>query len=185
MKDSKADLILHPVRFRILGLLVGGRRMSALEMAEALPDIPQATLYRHLNKLYKGGVLTVANERQVRGTVEKIYALPDKQAVLSAADLAHADRDDHLRYFMTFVASLVDDYGRYLRQPSVDLEADGVGYRQVPLYLTDEEFAEFVQAIRPPIREAMANSPEPGRRRRLFTTIIIPEPQASDSEGKE
>ncbi|WP_127486955.1 helix-turn-helix domain-containing protein [Paenibacillus ehimensis] len=185
MKDSKADLILHPVRFRILGLLVGGRSMSALEMAEALPDIPQATLYRHLNKLYKSGVLTVANERQVRGTVEKIYALPDKQAVLSAADLAHADRDDHLRYFMTFVASLVDDYGRYLRQPSVDLEADGVGYRQVPLYLTDEEFAEFVQAIRPPIREAMANSPEPGRRRRLFTTIIIPEPQASDSEGKE
>ena len=58
MTSPSADLLLHPIRLRILvGLL--GRPMTAQQLGEVLEDVPQATLYRQLNKLAQAGVLEV------------------------------------------------------------------------------------------------------------------------------
>jgi DNA-binding transcriptional ArsR family regulator len=185
MKESKADLILHPVRMRIIGLLVGGRRLTAQEMAEVLKDVPLPSLYRHLNKLVQGDILTVVDEHRVRGTFEKVYALSKPHVNLTADDLAQASLDDHMRYFMTFMASVLDNFGRYLQQEHVDLLADRVGYRQVPLYLSDEEFDEFAEKLRALFTKAMLNGPAPGRRRRMVSTIVIPEPDPEISKSRE
>src|SRR5262245_61796902 len=110
-----------------------------------LPDIPQATLYHHLGTLTRAGLLRVVSERPVRGTVEKLYALADDNAILGPADLADASRDDHLRYFTIFLATLLGDFARYLEQKApIDLLADGVGYREVSIDVSDEEFVEMV-----------------------------------------
>ena len=53
------DLLLHPLRLRIIQLLFDGRRLTARQIAAAQPEIPQATLYRHLHQLVEGGVLVV------------------------------------------------------------------------------------------------------------------------------
>src|SRR5579872_4471018 len=104
-KRSKADLIIHPVRLRVLQALTR-RALTAQQLASALPDIPQATLYRHLAALRAGEVITVVEERPVRGTVEKRYAVVEGGSTISAEDLAAAGREDHLRYFRAFIASL-------------------------------------------------------------------------------
>ncbi len=185
MKGSKADLILHPVRMRVLGALAGGRNLTAGQMAERLGNVPLPSLYRHLGKLVKGGVLAVLEERRVRGAVERVYGLAEGSASLTADDLADADRDDHMRYFMTFLASLVDDFARYLEHGEVDFEKDGVGYAQTPLQLSDREFEDVVGEIRDVLMRAAANEAAPGRRRRLFSTIILPEPSPGDVQDEE
>jgi len=177
MRESKADLILHPVRVRIIGLLAGGRRLTARQMVERLGSVPQPSLYRHLKKLVKGGVLAIEDERRVRGAVERIYGLAQGRARLTAEDLAEASREDHMRYFMTFIASLLDDFASYLEQQDVDLFKDGVGYGQVPLYLSDREFDDVAEKIRDVLTRAAANQPTAGRRRRTFSTIVVPEPE--------
>ena len=83
MQPAKPDLILHPIRMRIILALAQGRSLTAQELGAALPDVAQATLYRHLNRLLKGGVLAVVDERQVRGAVERIYALREENLDLS------------------------------------------------------------------------------------------------------
>src|SRR5215472_7084155 len=98
MATSRVDLILHPVRLRLLGALAR-RQLTAHQLSERLPDIPQATLYHHLGKLTQAGLLRVVSERQVRGAVEKRYALDEDSVVLGPADLEDASREDHLRYF--------------------------------------------------------------------------------------
>lgn len=168
-------MILHPVRMRIIGLLVGGRKLTAQGMAERLGDVPLPSLYRHLNKLVKGGILSVVDGRRVRGAVERVYGLPDQGANLTQDDLAHASRDDHMRYFLTFVDSLLDSFDRYLQQEKPDLLRDGVGYRQIPLYLSDGEFVELNQKIRSVWMSALSNQPAPDRRRRVFSTIVMPD----------
>ncbi|OGX68183.1 MAG: transcriptional regulator [Paenibacillus sp. RIFOXYA1_FULL_44_5] len=184
MQESKADLILHPVRIRIIGLLVGGRHLTAQEMVQLLGNVPLPSLYRHLNKLVNGGILTITDEHRVRGTVEKVYGLLEGQANLTSDDLAHASRDDHMRFFMTFIASLLDDFARYLQQEKFDLLRDGVGYRQIPLYLSDEEFVEFAKKIQSVYMEAAMNKPAPVRHRRMISTIVMPEPKSSSSQEK-
>ncbi len=178
MTATRADLILHPARMRIIGALAGGRRLTPQQLSERLDGVPLPSLYRHLGKLVDAGILVVVDERRVRGAVERTYGLSESQGSVSADELAQAGRDDHLRYFTTFLASLLDDFARYLEQDTVDLVRDGVGYRQAPLYLTDEEFREVVAEIGAVLGRALTHEPGPGRRRRTFSTIVLPEPRA-------
>ncbi len=176
--ENLLDLALHPIRMRIL-LALSGKEMTAQQVAGAMGDIPAATLYRHLNRLAKAGLLEVVEERRVRGTLEKVYALKSQDPERVAEEFAGASREDHLRYFTTFVTSLVDDYARYLKKDGpIDFLADGVGYHKFPLELSDEEFAAMNEEINAAILPYLKNEPAPNRKRRLFTTIVLPDVQA-------
>jgi DNA-binding transcriptional ArsR family regulator len=156
-------------------LALAGRELTAQGLAELLRDIPQATLYRHLNRMVKAGVLKVVAERQVRGTVEKIYTLDEQLSTLTEADLKGASKDDHLRYFLSFVAGLLGDYQRYLDSvEQIDLEADGIGYHKHIVELTDEEMHQLGQALQKTFQASLEADPQSPRRRRLFSTVMMP-----------
>lgn len=181
MTTAPADVILHPVRMRLLVTLVR-RELTANELSELLPDVPQATLYHHLGILTRAGLLRVVSERPVRGTVEKRYALADEHVTLSPEEMAKISRDDHLRYFTIFVATLLSDYARYLRQDQpIDMFADGAGYREMPFYLSDEEFAQAVAAFNNALLPFFRLGPAPHRRRRLFATVVFPDVESGDA----
>jgi DNA-binding transcriptional ArsR family regulator len=181
MATSRADLILHPVRMRLIATLAR-RQLTARQLSELLPEIPQATLYHHLGTLTRVGLLHVVSERPVRGTVEKLYALAENNVSVAPADLANASRDDQLRYFTVFVTSLLGDFARYLQQDaSIDLLADGAGYREVPVYLSDAELVQFATAVNRAVLPFLENQPSPSRRRRLFATVMIPDVESRDA----
>ncbi len=171
-KAGVAEAILHPQRMSILRAL-GAGPLTTRQLAEALPDIPQATLYRHIALLHEVQVLTIASERPVRGTIERTYAL-GSDTILSAHDLAGASKEDHFRFFATFVAGLMAEYGQYLERPSVDLERDLVGYQEHVLNLTDDELAQMIGELGAVIRSRLKQPPAAGRRPRLFATITMP-----------
>ncbi|MEM9565936.1 MAG: helix-turn-helix domain-containing protein [Actinomycetota bacterium] len=172
------DLLLHPVRLRIVQALVGDP-MTPLQLKERLGDVAQATLYRHLKQLTDGGLLEVADERRVRGTVERTYRVVASAVSLTDADLESATTDDHFRYFATFVGTLLTDYATYLAGAGPDgqrsLGADRVGYRQVPIWLTDAELDALIELLSEAVASVVDNEPGPGRRRRLLSTIILPD----------
>ncbi|GGV08283.1 transcriptional regulator [Actinomadura cremea] len=172
-KESWSDLALHPVRLRILRSVGAGRRTTR-EIAELLPDVPQATLYRHLAALAKGGLLEVAGERRVGGAQERVYALPPGGAALDGEALAAATPEDHGRYFTSFVSSLLAEFSRYLARDEIDVVADGVGYQQAVLNLDDAEFAEFAQGFAELVRPLLANEARAGRTPRLLATVLMP-----------
>ncbi|MGI9595056.1 MAG: helix-turn-helix domain-containing protein [Acidimicrobiales bacterium] len=181
MSELAADLLLHPIRLRIVQALVG-RPMTATEVKGLLGDVAQATLYRHLKQLHEGGLLEVVNERQVRGGLERTYQVVTEAVSLDADDLAEAGADDHFRYFATFLGTLLTDYAGYLDRDSIDLEADRVGFRQVPLWLTDEEFDQLVEELGSAVERRLENEPGPGRQRRLITSIVMPDDRAGREE---
>lgn len=169
---SAADILLHPQRLAIARALAR-TELTTKQLAERLSDIPQATLYRHLTQLLEADIITVTAERKVRGTIERTYALGAK-SVLSAEAFRTATREDHYRYFSTYVAGLLDQFGGYLAQPTVDLEADGVGYRDETLNLSDTELHEMLAELRGVISQRLDNELTDGRRPRTLSTIIMP-----------
>lgn len=172
--ESAADLILHPVRMRVIQMLGSGKPYTAQQLAETLPDVPPATLYRHLSKLLQGGILEVVSQRQVRGTQEKTYALKAQAAVLGPEEFAKASREDHMRYFASFLATLMGDYGRYLQRENLDPVADGVGYRTLPLNLSDAEFHQMLHALQEALIPFRGLPESPERTVRHFSTVLIP-----------
>ena len=95
-------------------------------------------------------------------------------ASLDGADLAGATAADHFRYFATFVATLLADFAAYREHGEPDLVADRVGYRQVPVWLTDEEFDEMAAEMSRAVQRRFGNEPSTGRRRRVISTVVMP-----------
>lgn len=175
MADTRADLLLNPIRIRIV-IAVAGRQMTAADLGAALPDVPQATLYRHINRLAEGGVLRVVAENPVRGLVQKVYALsaPDI-GHLSPEDVAAMSKDDMRQLFAAFATSLIASFEQYLDNTAApDMAADGVGFHTYPLYLTDDELRDVAIGLAEVLRPVMAHAPAPGRRRRLMATVLMP-----------
>lgn len=171
------DLLLHPVRLRIVQALAG-QPMKPRQLNEQLPDVPQASLYRHISQLQSGGLIQVVDERPVRGTVERTFGLVKEAVSMGEDDLVGAGAADHLRFFSTFVGTLVADYAAYVESSELELNADRVGYRQVPLWLSDEEFDGMTAEITAAIGARLGNERGSGRRRRLLTTIVMPDNRA-------
>jgi DNA-binding transcriptional ArsR family regulator len=177
---KKADLILHPIRMRILMALAEGPKTTQ-ELVYELPDVPQATLYRHINRLAKAMVIQVVEERKVRGSIEKVYAMEEHMGTLSVEEVAHFSKDDHLRYFIAFTTSLVDDFSRYLQHSTtVDLAADSLAYQKFPLELSDDELRALSSKINAAFTKYRHNQPGMGRRRRIFSFVVMPDVGGSE-----
>ncbi|RBY91008.1 helix-turn-helix domain-containing protein [Blastococcus sp. TF02A-30] len=169
-----SDLLLHPVRLRIVQAFLGERTLTTADLHAGLPDVPTASLYRHVATLAEAGVLEVVGERRVRGAAERSYRLVPAAASIGPDAASRMDPEEHRRAFTTFVAALLADFDRYLTRGNVDLARDGVGYRQVGLWLTEDEFAELVADLRAVLAARAANQPAEGRRRRLVSTVHLP-----------
>ena len=64
-----AEIVMNPVRQRIFQYLLLHETGTVKEIRKALPDVPGASLYRHMKLLTEHGILTVVGENRIRGTV--------------------------------------------------------------------------------------------------------------------
>lgn len=177
---ASADLLLHPLRLRIVQAFLGDRELTTGQLLAELDGVGPATLYRQVATLARAGVLQVVGERQVRGTVERTYALSVQDAQLGEDDLRGMTGEDHRRAFMAFLAGLLADVDRYIDTGDVDLERDGAGYRTVGLWLTADELMAMVSEIGAAVQARAGLGPAPGRTRRLLSTVLIPVPGAEE-----
>ncbi|MFN0144971.1 MAG: helix-turn-helix domain-containing protein [Dehalococcoidia bacterium] len=173
MARPLADVVLHPVRLAVIAAL-GDGEMTTGDLAERLPAVPQATLYRHVARLVDAGLIDVVAETKVRGAVERTYRLGPPATVSAGAGAA-----DALESFTRFAASLLADFARYARSPGADPTADGAGFRQVTLWLTDAEFGQFASDFGRVLAAAAAHRPGEGRSAVNLTTVLIPAPVAN------
>lgn len=177
MALKKVDLILHPVRFRILRLL-GSDSLTTQQISDRLTDVPKSSIYRHLKLLLEGGVVDVAETRLVHGIQEKRYQLV-QPTHLEAADMAGLSADEHIQYFTAYVMTLLQDFSYYLKDAEtaasgIDMMADRVGYTEVILQASPAELDVFLEEINEAVRKLLNN--EPGPDRRPFKLAVITHP---------
>lgn len=173
MSKNILDVMMHPVRMRII-TTIAGREWTASQLSEALPDVAQATLYRHIKALEKGDILRIVAENPVRGTVEKVYALTD--ANLHNNDPDDASADDHLRYFTAFVMSLIAQFEQYIHsKDALNLANDGVGYHTTAIHVTDEELMQMARQLNEVMLPYIQNAARADRKRIYFSTILVPD----------
>jgi predicted transcriptional regulator len=176
MPTLKADLFLHPVRLRII-TAISSHRMTVKEIAKTMPDIPLTTLYRNLNALAAGGIIRVVEENQIRGTVERVYmltAIPN----LTDEDLRGMTKTDFEEAFTTYISTLLSDAKHYLdgkaEGEEIRLIQDGVVVSKIELFLNQEESRRMNENLQKLVMEAAQNEPKSGRRRHVFSCVIIP-----------
>jgi DNA-binding transcriptional ArsR family regulator len=168
------DLLLHPVRLRIVHAMSGGRVRTTSELCAQLPDVPKTTVYRHVGLLAEAGVLEVAGERRVHGAVERRYRLHRERAIIDRDTAASMSLDDHRRTFAAAMATLLAEFNAYLDQENANPTADWVSYIQVPLWLSRDELAELIDEVTRSLMARRDNEATPERSPYLVSPILFP-----------
>ena len=84
-----AEIVMNPVRQRIFQYFLLHETGTVKEIRKALPDIPSASLYRHIKILADSSILMVVGENRIRGTVESVYRL-NKDAMATEDETGNA-----------------------------------------------------------------------------------------------
>ena len=167
-------LLLHPIRIRIVNAFSGDRPRTTSDLCARLPDVSQATVYRHVALLAAAGVLAVVDEQVVRGAIERHYRLDRERALIGQRAAAQMTLDDHRRAFTAAMAALIADFGAYLDSGAAAPTQDRIGYRQIPVWLTDAERDELVQRMQRVFAPLMRRKPQSGRRQYMLSPIVFP-----------
>lgn len=182
MTDKIMACITNPVQCKLLLELYDRGRATAGQLAKALGDVPQATLYRHLKRMLEDGILTVVEQTPVRGTVEKTYAL----ALDPESDFKQLLDENsgplYMQVFWQYVLGFAKQFQKYCATPGIQIKEEQSGFSLAHLYLSDEELTGLVQQIAQLIRQAEKNEAAPGRRLRTLGLIVSPPEPPEQSE---
>lgn len=173
---ASSEILLHPVRLRIVQAFLGDRSLTTTQLATELNDVPAGSMYRHIALLADAGILRVTAERRIRGSVERTYTLTQAAASIGPAELAAMTPEEHSQAFVAFAAGLIANFDRYLGAGPPDLVRDGVGYSVNAIWLTDGEFLEFARELSMVFEARATNEPADGRTRRIVANVILPAP---------
>lgn len=179
MTDKLMDCITNPVKCKLLLEIQAQGKVTAKRLSEIYNDIPQATLYRHLKKMLNDGILQVVEETQVRGTVEKTYAVaPNINKNIEAA-LEENSGELYMQYFIQYIMGFAKQFQQYCQTPNINIKEDMTGFSLSPLYLSDDELTNLVTSVLQLIGTVKNNEPRPDRKLRTIGLIISPPDQTN------
>lgn len=168
MSNKFMDAVMNPVRTRIVQYLMLHEKGTVGEIKKDLSDVPPASLYRHIKVLLDANCIMVADERPIRGTVERIYQLNPNPM----GDYTEAKVEDMIQ---NGLYSIMGDFHRYFAKENHNPEKDMICFRTSTLMLTDEEFVEFFNKLGVVFQEALEKGAREGRKQRKLTVISLPE----------
>ena len=175
MADKLMDCITNPVRCKLLLEIHSQGKATAKHLSDTYNDIPPATLYRHLKKMLRDGILKVVEETQIRGTVEKTYALAFNINSEMETMLEENSGKLYMQYFMQYMIGFAKQFQQYCQSPNINIKEDMSGFSLSPLYLSDQELTSLVTDISHIISKVKDNEPNPERKLRTIGLIISPE----------
>jgi DNA-binding transcriptional ArsR family regulator len=136
------EVLLNPVRMRIVQEVAAKDKLTTAELCERLPDVPKTTMYRHISLLLESAVLVVVSERKTRGSVERTFAL-DLGKLREGNTLENASRNA-----FAFLMNRYAGFERYFSGPHPDPGKDRIFLNDTILMLDDGEFDRFLGELR-------------------------------------
>ena len=134
------EILSNPVRIQVMQYLQIHGEATTKQISEAIRNVPAPTLYRHINTLLKEEVLTVKEERKVRGSLERLLMInKDKFTAMEKVSVADAAYQ--------FLMEIYSRFQTYSKKPDADPRKDRFSMRTRMLCLTDEEFDAFMRDI--------------------------------------
>lgn len=160
-----AEVVMNPVRQRIFQYFLLHETGTVKDIKKALPDVPSASLYRHVKILADSSILVVVGENRIRGTVESIYRL-NKSAMSAGEESGNAVQMSLL--------SICAAFAKYFSSGNADPERDMLLFTNCTLLLTDGEFSDFLSEINEVTLRYMKVEAKADSKTRQITLISAP-----------
>lgn len=162
---NMAEVIMNPVRQRIIQFLMIHDKGTVKEIKSKLSDVPTPSLYRHVKILAENSVIVVAEENRIRGTVECVYQLNPSALVVE---------DEDGMAVQVSLMSICTAFAKYFASGHVDPRKDMFMLTSCTLMLTDDEFGTFLKEINELAMKYISKEPTEGCRPRQVTLVSSP-----------
>jgi len=177
--SNKTEIIMHPVRMKICQALMRNKEhgLTPLEMIKLIKDVPQATLYRHIQIMVDSDIIRVIKEKKVKSVSEKYYVLNVEEARLDEDEWKEATIEEKLNYISSYQLLLMTQYQNYLNNlEEQNSQEDRATFSVVELKINDEHFLQFQNELHELMtRYYNATSKEIDSPIRTIAITIIPE----------
>lgn len=173
MTKVETDLILHPLRFRLLQSLLG-KQLTTRQIAEDMPGIPVSSIYRHLKTLLDAGLVQVVETNRIKGTEEKIYTVGELPTV-AEEDLSGNGGKDRQRYFAAYMSYLLKRFSDFIATDGLQkMEIERAGFTETLFYATPNELDELAVKLNSALQPLLLQEKTSQRQRQLFSVITFP-----------
>ena len=159
-----AEIVMNPVRQRIFQYFLLHETGTVKEVRKALPDVPSASLYRHIKIFADSSILMVVGENRIRGTVESVYQL-NQDAMSTEDEIGNAVQMSLL--------SICASFAKYFSTGNANPRKDMLLFTNCTL-LTDEEFSEYLSEINQVTIKYMKQETSETSKPRQITLISAP-----------
>jgi len=172
--DEKAfEYLMDPVKGKIMLEIKYMGRASVKELCARCQNIPRSTMYRHLSKLEKEGLIKVVDVSKKRGTVEKTYSLVEER-LMPSKDQMDPSPEFLVSMFTQYCMAFIQEFQNGLRNENFDVKKDIMGFTTAPVYATDTELDNALQMIGRTISRLVENPATPDRKLHSIGVIITP-----------
>ena len=169
------DCIVNPVKSQIILSIQKKGECTAKDILSSENDIPQATLYRTLNRLVDSGILKVVRENKVRAVTEKVYVLSESFLNVNQSISDKNDGEAYFKLFTNFIIVLMKEFQDYAEKPYINIVKDVSGFSAVPIYATGEEMLDIGNKFKEIVAPYQTrNSSDKEQSMRILATIITP-----------
>ena len=174
MDKKIMDVLTNPVKCKLFLEIQKCGETTAKHLSETFSDIPPATLYRYLKRMTNDKILKIVNQTQVRGTLEKTYAIDIAMKKDFKEILDSNSGEAYMQAFMQYILGFAELFQDYCKRDDIDIVKDKSGFSLSPLYLTDDELEMLIGTIRNIINPYRNNAPTAERKLHSIGVIISP-----------
>jgi len=169
------EIMLNPVRMRIIQELSTRQNITATELCEKISDVPRTTMYRHIKILIDNKILSVVSEKKIRGSLERTIALNIPEIT------KHNTVENASQNAFGFLMCNYAKFHNYFSGENADPGRDRIFLNNTVLMMSDTEFDQFLTEQRELLLKYNF-AVESGRKARDIS--IISSPVEENKKGK-
>lgn len=162
------EIMLNPIRMRIIQELTSVESITAAELCEKISDVPRTTMYRHISMLIDHDILAVVSERRIRGSLERTIALNVPEIT------KHNTIENATQNAYGFLMCNYAKFHKYFSSENPDSGKDKLFLNNTILMTTDDEFDQFLLELTELLKKYTMKYSK-GRKTRDISIISAPE----------
>lgn len=175
MNPKLIKCIINPAKSQLLQAINYHEKITAKELAQIVSQLPQATLYRYLNKMVKDGLIKIVAENQIRNVKEKVYGMAIDFEEENKKIAEDKSGESYLNLFQIFTNGLHEDFKKHISEGNAGLDRKfAYAFGALPINVTDEEAIELYKKVEELLQPYSDNPPTQDRHLRNFALVITP-----------
>ncbi|MGE6631599.1 transcriptional regulator [Bacillus sp. NPDC077027] len=173
MSNLEFKIFKNQIRFKIaLELIDKEEGLSIRQLNQLLEDVPQATLYRHMNSMFEDKLVKVVKTKKTRSGEEKFYAINAETYKIDEEEWNQAKYDDKVNFVTFYFMYILQSYQNY--HETINEKEDKSTFSISKFHLDESKFEDFQSELNDLFNKYYHESQNSNGREKTVSLVIIP-----------